>query len=144
MTRKARDIRERFLEKVEVVEGGCHLWLGSINSDGYGTFSINHSRSDNAHRVAYELFVGPIPEGHQVDHVKARGCKHRHCVNPEHLEAVTASENVRRQRGNLCKNGHPFDRVRLRPDGTIKQRICSICGGNRGIRPDQMSRGSYD
>jgi hypothetical protein len=49
-----------------------------------------------AHRVSYEFYQGPIPEGHEIDHVWQRGCRSRQCINPEHLEAVTHQENVRR------------------------------------------------
>lgn len=45
-----------------------------------------------AHRVAYELWVGPIPEGMELDH----RCKVRACINPAHLEPVTHAENMRR------------------------------------------------
>lgn len=51
-----------------------------------------------AHRVAYELAIGPIPEGLTIDHVKARGCTRVDCCNPAHLEAVTYAENQHRGR----------------------------------------------
>lgn len=65
----------------------CWLWIGAVQSSGYGSF-----QGQLAHRFAHELLVGPIPDGHQVDHL----CRVRLCVNPDHLEAVTAEENVRR------------------------------------------------
>jgi len=72
--------------------GECWLWLGRKNPKGYGQMTIaKHQRS--AHRVSYETFVGPIPEGLEIDHL----CRVRHCVNPGHLEAVTRSVNLRRQ-----------------------------------------------
>lgn len=75
--------------------GDCWLWTGAINNKGYGVFATDEG-NQLAHRVSYVMFVGPIPEGLELDHVYARGCRHRHCVNPDHLEAVTHAENVRR------------------------------------------------
>jgi hypothetical protein len=107
------------MEKV-AVDGvsGCWLWQGFVanNSHGYATFWLN-GKNRLAHRVAYEFFVGPIPEGLTIDHVKVRGCTSKSCVNPAHLEAVTTWENT--LRGNAlpalnfrkthCDNGHPYD-----------------------------------
>ena len=74
---------------------GCTLWLGaragSSPSDPYGV-AWNGERLEMAHRIAYRLARGAIPDGLQLDHL----CRVRLCVNPEHLEPVTASENVRR------------------------------------------------
>lgn len=58
-----------------------------------------------AYRWLYEQLVGPIPVGHEIDHVKARGCKGRPCVEISHLEAVTPAENQRRARLEVCKAG---------------------------------------
>lgn len=74
---------------------GCHLWAGCLNSRGYGCIAVN-GKSQLAHRVAWELDNGPVPEGMTVDHVHKRGCRHKHCVNIAHLEPVTSAENTRR------------------------------------------------
>lgn len=75
---------------------GCRLWTGGINKKtGYGHFSIK-DKTYLAHRVAYELEIGPIPDDMAVDHVYERGCRHRHCVDYEHLEAVTDAINNQR------------------------------------------------
>lgn len=123
------DLPSRFEAKVDRRgPDECHPWLGSIGSHGYGQIAVD-GVPQLAHRVAYELYIGPIPEGDQVDHVRERGCTLKHCVNERHLEAVTQQENIRRQiaAGQLdwrtgqraaaakraalthCKRGHPFN-----------------------------------
>lgn len=69
---------------------GCWLYTNVFNN-GYGQIQIN-GRDTLAHRTAYEYFKGPIPEGLELDHL----CRTKACVNPDHLEPVTRSENVRR------------------------------------------------
>lgn len=103
-------------------ERGCMLWTGRPTKVGYGQFSIK-GRYFSAHRLAYELAYGPIPDGLVIDHVKARGCDSTLCVAPDHLEAVTPGENVRRgdagkrnnprtnARKTHCPQGHPYDDV---------------------------------
>ncbi len=101
---------------------GCWLWLGSIGSSGYGHLRVN-GRTRSAARLAYEIFRGSIPEGYEPDHL----CRVRSCVNPDHLECVTHSENVRRQSHAeqlTCKKGHPLDGIRSR---SIGGRYCRIC-----------------
>lgn len=86
----------RFVARIERREiDECWPWLGTVLRTGYGQVCI-FGRAQSVHRVAHELFVGPIPDDYVVDHVWSRGCRRRDCVNPFHLEAVTASENSRR------------------------------------------------
>lgn len=95
-----RTLAERFWANVEKHDGdcpccsGCWIWAGYISAKGYGRMRTQSGpqQTIGAHRVAYELLVGPIPEGLTIDHL----CRNRGCVNPEHLEVVTQRENTRR------------------------------------------------
>jgi hypothetical protein len=71
----------------------CWLWLDTLNTSGYGRFTIGRGNEKMAHRLAFELEVGPIPEGLTLDHL----CNHTDCVRPSHLEPVTARENQLRR-----------------------------------------------
>ena len=98
---------DRFWSKVQPT-GFCWEWVGQINPYGYGVFATGQGKGGwykvSAHRTAYTLLVGPIPEGMELDHV----CKNRRCVNPDHLEPVTHAENQRRIRRPACRRGHLF------------------------------------
>jgi hypothetical protein len=122
--------------KIEVItETGCWIWLLCLDRYGYGTICVDNLNR-LAHRYYYEKHKGPIPEGMQLDHT----CSVRCCVNPDHLEPVTAKENTARtiRRGRhsnghqqeLCKAGHAFA-----PDNTIRhkdgRRECRICRNAR-------------
>jgi hypothetical protein len=134
-----KPLRQRFLEKITVDEQtGCWLWTGRIDPNGYARFQRGVGLSPLAHRYSYEEFVGPIPDEMELDHVRAHGCVHRHCVNHAHLEPVTRLENVVRgdsfaavnARKTTCDNGHPFAGRNVknitRPDGR-RERVCLEC-----------------
>jgi hypothetical protein len=76
------------LEKHTRRTPSCWLWTGHINQYGYGRFGRKHFA---AHRVAYEVYIGPIPDGLCVLHT----CDVRHCVNPAHLWLGTKGDNNR-------------------------------------------------
>jgi len=105
MRQPVKTVEERFWPKVEKTDG-CWLWRGCILKTGYGAFYLKKNgvrKSMRAHRVAYELVVGPIADGLTLDHL----CRVTTCVNPQHLEPVTLAENIRRAVRPTCKRGHP-------------------------------------
>lgn len=136
---------ERFLAKLDQRgEDECWPWTAG-RANEYGSFYPIPRRPVKAHRFAYELFVGPIPDGLQIDHL----CSFKLCCNPSHLEPVTRAENGRRAwaRGEQaprpkptgCKNGHPYDdsnRPYVRPatsttPGAWQCRICALAASTR-------------
>lgn len=118
---------ERFWSKVDKdgpvprynwAEGACWMWTAA-KSNGYGIVGVAGT-SIGAHRMAYMLSIGPIPEGLELDHL----CRNPGCVNPGHLEPVTRAENIRRigvrrkrarvnkvYRGGTSFAGRDFDTV---------------------------------
>src|SRR5262252_1558526 len=98
---------ERFVSKIRVRRNGCWQWMGSFRSGGYGVaWSRREYRAVGAHRLAYEHFIGEIPNRLEIDHL----CRNRWCVNPTHLEIVTRGENTKRANDarTHCKHGHRF------------------------------------
>jgi hypothetical protein len=104
-------LADRFESRFQVAANGCWEWTGSRTSDRvYPRFCVAKTRYVLAHRWSYEHYVGPIPDGLTIDHL----CRNTLCVNPKHLEPVTAVENVMRGEGvcaqnarkTHCKRGH--------------------------------------
>ena len=111
--------------------GDCWLWAGTLSAGRYASFMVN-GRPVKVHRWIYEQEVGPIPEGHQIDHT----CGTTSCVRPSHLRAVTAAENVRahwREQRGICRNGHPMveGNITITTKGS---RCCLTCRRERKRR----------
>lgn len=138
MTRQLSSAQLRvFVSSIEKPAGddGCWFWLGATNCDGYGVVGPGVM----THRLAYELMVGDIPEGLELDHL----CRNRACANPHHLEPVCHAENLRRSRDNqqrpyqrYCRNGHALttDNVRMWSNGTHRREHCYACHRQRVAR----------
>jgi len=98
----------RFWKKAQKTDT-CWLWIAGVSSNGYGSFCLN-GRTMAAHRIAWELLRGAIPDGLTIDHL----CRNRICVNPTHMELVTSKENTLRgfnptainARKTKCLRGH--------------------------------------
>lgn len=137
---------ERFWVKVDKSGGpdACWPWTSAISEAGYGVFTLNR-KTQYAHRLAYTLSVGPIPDEMDLDHtchnrdLSCAGgdtCRHRRCQNWRHHDPVPGEVNIRRGgrgRQTHCKRGHPFD-----TDNTIRDpngaRRCRTCRDARNAK----------
>lgn len=139
----------RFFDKVSMFDSpqSCWDWVGSRDKWGYALMRID-GKTRVAHKAIWEHFNGPVPDGYELDHT----CKNSSCVKPDHLEAVTHSENIsrgdwRRPRGEHgyfaptgrparaltpvpqrthCKRGHEWtpENTEIGSDGTRRCREC--------------------
>ena len=122
----------RFWSKVDVRAGQCWLWRASTTGTGYGKIWWN-GRLHQAHRISFELKVGPIPPGLVVDHL----CDVRRCVNPAHLRATTQRRNLlrsdtlpaRNAAKTHCLRGHPLSggNLYVAPIAWGQTRHCKKC-----------------
>ena len=121
----------------------CWRWIGGSRTKGGYVRITAGGRGVMAHRWAFELLVGPIPEGLTIDHL----CRVTDCVNPAHLEVVTQRTNIVRGDGPAARNvvkthcpqGHPYDETNTyrRPDGG---RDCKLCINERSRRRNERRR----
>jgi len=125
---------QRFYEKVGPPTGlhGCREWTGAKSTRGYGFIRWEGHTNKLAHRVAWQLAYGPIPDGLTVDHVV---CDNPPCVEPSHLCLATLRENILRSgtshgavnaRKTECVRGHPLSGTNLHMDPSGR-RICRAC-----------------
>jgi hypothetical protein len=114
---------------IRMSPSGCWEWTKQRSPKGYGHVKWQR-RNWRAHRLTYELLVAPIPTGMTIDHL----CRNAACVNPEHLEVVTNTENNRRSpltiaganiRKTHCPHGHAYDEANTRH--YRGQRHCRTC-----------------
>lgn len=123
-----------------VDESGCWFWMGGLTNEGYGRMSWQHENGVNvpgAHRVVMHAIGQRVPRELVIDHL----CRNRHCVNPDHLEAVAQRENVLRSpiaQGALnagkthCPSGHPYSPENtytyvMKPPRSCTTRVCRTC-----------------
>jgi hypothetical protein len=128
-----------FWVRVQLVNG-CWLWIGSQKPTGYGLARVD-GRTRRVHQVLYQIMIGEIPEGLELDHT----CRNPSCINPTHLEPVTHQVNM--SRGRLasqthCVNGHEYtpENTYIRPK-TVASRDCRICRADR-VRKFMLRRAS--
>jgi len=133
------ELKAELEEKSTLQPSGCITWNGRIYRGGYGRTCV-HGRLQMVHRVAYEIAKGPIEPGLCIDHL----CRVRSCINPDHLEAVTHQENVRRgarATQTHCHRGHEFtleNTRHLSSGGRVCRACCKIrraARRARGARP---------
>src|SRR5882762_10170598 len=88
---------------IVIQDDGCRRWDGSVTAAGYGSYTVGPAKTWVAHRYVYQEVKGEIPDGLDLDHL----CRFKRCVNPDHLEPVTRSENLLRHYASRthCRNG---------------------------------------
>lgn len=134
----ADPVSHRIFAKVDI--GDCWEWTGYRNDLGYGRIRLE-GRGVLVHRAVWEMLVGPIAPGLELDHL----CRIPACVNPDHLEPVTHQENVRRgitgsvngarQRAlTQCPRGHPYNEANTSHKSNTGYRVCRECARIRAAK----------
>jgi hypothetical protein len=112
----------RFMEKIALAGAGCWHWIGRVTDQGYAQVRDGH-HIRAAHRVIWELLIGPIPYRHELHH---RPTCARRCVNPAHLTLVSVSDHKALHRPTHCRNGHELtpENSYVPTDGNRRCRTC--------------------
>jgi hypothetical protein len=146
--RREKSVGQRFLGKIRWTESWCPwLWIGNRDKRGYGHLCVRHSVTGEwvtgqAHRIAYQLYVGPIPEGMDVLH----SCDNPNCVWPSHLHLGTKSDNLQEayDRGLKTAVGEANGQAKLTEQDVVNIRASdhshSILAEQYGVRPNTISR----
>jgi hypothetical protein len=123
-------LTRRVFAKVDA-SGDCWEWTRALNDKGYGVAQVGY-RAVQAHRLVWNILVGPIPSREPLDH----RCRVHHCVNPDHLEVVTIRENALRSpitpyavksAMRQCGKGHPFTEANTGLERNGASRRCRQC-----------------
>lgn len=114
-TAMRRPLRERIWSGAIEDEHGCWVWQRAVSRTGYGVTGMGSEKTALAHRISYELAYGEIPEGADIDHL----CGNRACIRPEHLKAVTKSENLAVREASRFLSDVELDPAILSPDDWI-------------------------
>ena len=138
--RDINDLPDIMRRQIQVIpESGCWFWTGAsctgkFTNNVYGKVGFT-GKTISSHKLSYELLVGPISEGLELDHL----CKNTLCCNPHHLEPVTHAENCRRGNSGKhmssrthCPQGHEYT-----PENTYlyrNTRTCRICAREKALR----------
>lgn len=113
------------LQNYEVDEHGCHIWQGYIDRNGYGrVYDPAHGGLYWVHRVAHEIYKGPIPPKHEIDHE----CQRTACINPKCIVAVTKPEHLARTYQRLGKDRLHLAVAEMRRIGATYAEIAEALG----------------
>lgn len=123
----------RFFSHVPIGAEDCWVWQGAKKDTGYGAFRLN-GRTLRAHRVAYELLEGPIPDGMIIMHT----CDNRACVRLDHLRLATQAENILDMFEKGRDNNHMRGRTHCKLGHTLehngRQLHCKTCARDRRLK----------
>lgn len=128
---------DRFWSLVDV-GGPCWIWTGTLDYKGYGRAMYRNQPIRFTHRIVWEMLVGPVPEGLELDHL----CRVRACCNPDHLEPVTHAENMRRgitATKTHCPKGHPYAGENLKVNSRAG-RQCRTCSAYHSAQSKARKR----